>query len=152
MHDGLIRLLTPPFDKTTADPGYVKGYVAGVRDGGQYTHAALWVVKVLAESGRPERATRFLEMLNPIHHARTPAEVAVYQVEPYVGTADVCGADPHVGRGGWTWYTGAAGWFYRVALESIGGRSDPGARSAHPPELAQIHAALPTASPAITSR
>ena len=122
--DGLIRLLTPPFDKTTHDPGYIKGYVPGVREnGGQYTHAALWVVKALAESGRPERATRLLEMLNPIHHARTPAEVAVYQVEPYVVAADVYGADPHVGRGGWTWYTGAAGWFYRVALESILGFS-----------------------------
>ncbi len=122
--DGLIRLLTPPFDKTTHDPGYIKGYVPGVREnGGQYTHAALWVVKALAESGRPERATRLLEMLNPIHHAQTPAEVAVYRVEPYVVAADVYGADPHVGRGGWTWYTGAAGWFYRVALESILGFS-----------------------------
>ncbi|MCA1853744.1 MAG: hypothetical protein LC647_15535, partial [Beggiatoa sp.] len=122
--EGLIRLLTPPFDKTMHDPGYIKGYVPGVREnGGQYTHAALWVVKALAESGRPERATRLLEMLNPIHHARTPAEVAVYQVEPYVVAADIYGADPHVGRGGWTWYTGSAGWFYRVALESILGFS-----------------------------
>jgi len=112
------------------DPGYIKGYVPGVREnGGQYTHTALWVVKALAESGRPERATRLLEMLNPIHHARTPAEVAVYQVEPYVVAADVYGADPHVGRGGWTWYTGAAGWFYRVALESILGFSVAGGRT-----------------------
>jgi N,N'-diacetylchitobiose phosphorylase len=89
MHDGLIGLLTPPFDKTTPDPGYVKGYVPGVREnGGQYTRAALWVVKALAESGRPERATRLLEMLNPIHRARTPAQVAVYQVEPYAVAAD----------------------------------------------------------------
>ncbi len=120
----IIRLLTPPFDNTPHDPGYIKGYVPGVREnGGQYTHAALWVVMAMTRCGRGERAAQLLEMLNPIQHARTPAEVAVYRVEPYVVAADVYGAEPHVGRGGWTWYTGSAGWFYRVAIEAILGFS-----------------------------
>ncbi|HYM81593.1 MAG TPA: glycosyl transferase, partial [Candidatus Limnocylindria bacterium] len=118
--EGIIRLLTPPFDHTSQDPGYIKGYVPGVREnGGQYTHAALWVVRALAELGRTERAARLLEMLAPVHHARTPEQVARYQVEPYVVAADVYGAAPHVGRGGWTWYTGSAAWMHRVALESV---------------------------------
>jgi N,N'-diacetylchitobiose phosphorylase len=117
---GLIKLLTPPFDKTDHDPGYIKGYVPGIREnGGQYTHAALWVVRAMAELGRRERATQLLEMLTPVDHARTPKAVAVYQVEPYVVAADVYATAPHVGRGGWTWYTGAAGWMLRVALESV---------------------------------
>jgi N,N'-diacetylchitobiose phosphorylase len=116
----LIRLLTPAFDKTPHDPGYIKGYLPGVREnGGQYTHGVLWGVRALAEMGRTERATKLLEMLSPITHARTPAEVEVYRVEPYVIAADVYGVAPHVGRGGWTWYTGSAGWMYRVALESL---------------------------------
>lgn len=118
--DGLIRLLTPPFVNTPHDPGYIKGYVAGVREnGGQYTHAALWVVRALAQLGRRERAVRLLEMLTPIHHSRDPAAVARYRLEPFVVAADIYGADPHIGRGGWSWYTGAAGWMLRVALESI---------------------------------
>jgi cyclic beta-1,2-glucan synthetase len=118
--DGLIRLLTPPFEHTPHDPGYIKGYVPGVREnGGQYTHAALWVVRALAELGRRERAARLLEMLSPIRHTRTPERLAIYQVEPYVVAADVYGAAPHVGRGGWTWYTGSSGWMMRVALESV---------------------------------
>ena len=118
--DGLIRLLTPPFEKTPHDPGYIKGYVAGVREnGGQYTHAALWVVRALAELGRRDRAVKLLELLTPIHHALTPEAVAVYQLEPFVVAADVYGVAPHVGRGGWSGYTGAAGWMLRVALESI---------------------------------
>ncbi|HRD68080.1 MAG TPA: glycosyl transferase [Candidatus Competibacter sp.] len=118
--DGLIRLLAPPFENTPHDPGYIKGYVAGVREnGGQYTHAALWVVRALAELGRRDRATRLLEMLNPIHRAADPESVAIYRLEPFVVAADVYGAAPHVGRGGWTWYTGSAGWMLRVALESI---------------------------------
>jgi cyclic beta-1,2-glucan synthetase len=118
--DKLVRLLAPPFVDTPQDPGYIKGYVAGVREnGGQYTHAACWAVRALAEAGRHERAAQVLEMLSPVSHARTPAEVATYQVEPYVIAADIYGADPHVGRGGWTWYTGSAGWMYRVALESV---------------------------------
>ncbi len=116
----LIRLLTPAFDKTPHDPGYIKGYLPGVREnGGQYTHGVLWGVRALAELGRTERATKLLEMLSPITHGRTPEEVDVYRVEPYVIAADVYGVAPHVGRGGWTWYTGSAGWMYRVALESL---------------------------------
>ncbi|MBK5186911.1 MAG: hypothetical protein JJD97_01635, partial [Gemmatimonadaceae bacterium] len=116
----LIRLLTPAFDKTPHDPGYIKGYLPGVREnGGQYTHGVLWGVRALAEMGRTERATRLLEMLSPITHGRTPEEVDVYRVEPYVIAADVYGVAPHVGRGGWTWYTGSAGWMYRVAIESL---------------------------------
>ncbi|HOX24544.1 MAG TPA: glycosyl transferase [Candidatus Krumholzibacteria bacterium] len=117
---GLIRLLTPPFVDTPRDPGYIKGYVAGVREnGGQYTHAALWVVRAMAEAGRRDRAAALLEMLSPVSHADTPARVARYQIEPYVVAADVYGASPHVGRGGWSWYTGSSGWMLRVALESV---------------------------------
>ncbi len=118
--EGLIRLLTPPFVNTANDPGYIKGYVAGVREnGGQYTHAATWVVKAVAEHGDNERAARLLEMLTPVSHARTREAADRYKVEPYVVCADVYGAEPHIGRGGWTWYTGSCGWLYRVALESI---------------------------------
>ena len=118
--DGLIRLLTPPFVDTPQDPGYIKGYVAGVREnGGQYTHAACWAVRAVAEAGRSERAVELLEMLSPVSHSATREAVARYQVEPYVIAADIYGADPHVGRGGWTWYTGSAGWMFRVGLESI---------------------------------
>ncbi len=133
----LIRLLTPPFDRTAHDPGYIKGYVPGVREnGGQYTHAALWAVQALAEAGRSERAARLLEMLSPASHARSAAEVATYKVEPYVVAADVYGADPHVGRGGWTWYTGSAGWMFRVILESLlGFRLEGGATLVLQPRL-----------------
>jgi N,N'-diacetylchitobiose phosphorylase len=118
--DGLIRLLAPPFDRTPKDPGYIKGYAPGIREnGGQYTHAALWFVRALCEMGRRDRAAALLEMLNPITHARTPEEVSVYCVEPYVIAADVYGEPPHTGRGGWSWYTGSSGWMYRVALESV---------------------------------
>lgn len=118
--DGLIRLLTPPFVQTPHDPGYIKGYAAGVREnGGQYTHAALWVVRALAELGRRDRAVKLLDMLNPIQHALTPEAVATYRLEPFLVAADVYGAAPHIGRGGWSGYTGAAGWMLRVALESI---------------------------------
>ncbi len=117
---GLIRLLTPPFKDTPHDPGYIKGYVAGVREnGGQYTHAALWFVKALAELGARDRSAELLAMLSPVSHARTPEGVARYRTEPYVIVADVYGEPPHVGRGGWTWYTGSAGWMLRVALESV---------------------------------
>jgi cellobiose phosphorylase len=117
---GMIHLLIPPFDRTPRDPGYIKGYVPGIREnGGQYTHAALWVVRAMAESGRRDRAAALLRMLSPVYHSRSRAEVERYQVEPYVVVADVYGTDPHIGRGGWSWYTGSAGWMYRVALESI---------------------------------
>ena len=116
----LIRLLTPAFDKTSHDPGYIKGYLPGVREnGGQYTHGVLWGVQALAEVGRTERVAKLLEMLSPIAHGRTPEEVGVYRVEPYVIAADVYGVAPHVGRGGWSWYTGSAGCMYRNALESM---------------------------------
>ncbi|HSJ13394.1 MAG TPA: protein ndvB, partial [Longimicrobiales bacterium] len=119
-HEGIIRLLTPAFDRTPHDPGYIKGYLPGVREnGGQYTHGALWAVRALAQAGRTERAAPLLEMLSPVSHTRTPAQVARYMAEPYVIAADVYGVAPHIGRGGWTWYTGSAGWMYRVALESI---------------------------------
>jgi cyclic beta-1,2-glucan synthetase len=118
--DGLIRLLTPPFQDTAEDPGYIKGYVAGVREnGGQYTHAACWMVRALAAMGQRDRAARLLAMLSPLSHTRTPADVERYKAEPYVIAADVYGAEPHIGRGGWTWYTGSAGWAYRVAVESV---------------------------------
>ena len=116
----LVMLLTPPFDKTPNDPGYIKGYLPGVRENGaQYTHAALWVVLATALQGRGERAFELFQMLNPLTHARTPDEVATYKVEPYVVAADVYTAEGQVGRGGWTWYTGSASWLYRVGLEGI---------------------------------
>jgi cyclic beta-1,2-glucan synthetase len=117
---GLIHLLAPPFDRTRHDPGYIKGYVPGIREnGGQYTHAALWVVRALAELGRRDRAAHLLEMLSPMTRGKTEERVSVYRVEPYVVAADVYGVEPHLGRGGWTWYTGSAAWMYRVGLESI---------------------------------
>ncbi|HEY1380501.1 MAG TPA: hypothetical protein VGF55_27115 [Gemmataceae bacterium] len=116
----LIRLFTPPFDAGKLQPGYIKGYVPGIREnGGQYTHGVTWVVLATALQGRGDRAVELWSLLNPVNHTRTPAEVEHYKVEPYVMCADVYGAPPHVGRGGWTWYTGAAGWMYRVAVEAI---------------------------------
>lgn len=118
--DGIIRLLTPPFNRTEHDPGYIKGYLPGVREnGGQYTHGALWAVQALAEAGHSDRAAALLAMISPVTHGRDAAAVARYQVEPYVIAADIYGVAPHVGRGGWTWYTGSAGWMFRVAIESI---------------------------------
>ncbi len=117
---GLIKLLTPPFVNTPHDPGYIKGYVAGVREnGGQYTHAACWVIRAMAEAGRRTEAAELLRKLSPVWHSRDPEAVALYQVEPYVVAADIYGAPPHVGRGGWTWYTGSAGWMFRVTVESV---------------------------------
>jgi N,N'-diacetylchitobiose phosphorylase len=116
----LIRLLTPPFVDTPHDPGYIKGYVAGVREnGGQYTHAACWAVAAMAELGRHEQAAPWLARLSPVSHTRTSSDVQRYRLEPYAVAADVYGETPHVGRGGWSWYTGSAGWWYRVALESV---------------------------------
>jgi cyclic beta-1,2-glucan synthetase len=127
--DGLVLLFTPPFDATTLDPGYIKGYPPGVREnGGQYTHAALWSVMASAALGDGDRAAEMFAMLNPIDHARTAAGIARYKVEPYVVAADVYGEPPHVGRGGWTWYTGSAGWMYRAGLEAILGFRLRGAR------------------------
>jgi len=116
----LLLLLTPPFDRTPHDPGYIKGYLPGVRENGaQYTHAALWAVLATALAGDGNRAFELWQMINPLTHARTPAEVDVYKVEPYVVAADVYTAAGQVGRGGWTWYTGSASWMYRVGLEAI---------------------------------
>jgi cyclic beta-1,2-glucan synthetase len=110
-HDGLALLFTPPFDRSPNDPGYIKGYPPGVREnGGQYTHAALWSVMALAALGEGGRATGLFWMLNPINHARTRTDMHRYKVEPYVVAADVYNAAGHIGRGGWTWYTGSAGW------------------------------------------
>ncbi len=119
-HAGVIQLLTPPFDHSSLDPGYIKGYVPGVREnGGQYTHAALWTVMAIAQLGSGDEAVELFHMLNPINHARTPADVERYKVEPYVVAADVYTHPAHIGRGGWTWYTGSAAWMYRLAVESI---------------------------------
>jgi len=116
----LIMLLTPPFDKSTHDPGYIQGYLPGVRENGaQYTHAALWAVLATALQGDGDRAFELFQMLNPITHAQSADAVDVYKVEPYVVAADVYTAKGHLGRGGWTWYTGSASWMYRVALEGI---------------------------------
>ena len=116
----LIMLLTPPFDRTPNDPGYIKGYVPGVRENGaQYTHAALWSALAAAELGDGDLAFHLLHMINPLTHARTAADVDRYKVEPYVVCADVYTAEGHLGRGGWTWYTGSASWCYRVALEAV---------------------------------
>jgi cellobiose phosphorylase len=118
--DGLILLFTPPFDSGHLEPGYIKGYVPGVREnGGQYTHAATWVVLATALLGQGQRAAELFDLLNPVRHAASPDGVDRYKVEPYVVCADVYGAPPHTGRGGWTWYTGSASWLYRVGLEAI---------------------------------
>ncbi|HEY3099838.1 MAG TPA: hypothetical protein VGL14_13070 [Methylomirabilota bacterium] len=127
--EGLVLLFTPPFDKTTLEPGYIKAYVPGVREnGGQYTHAAIWSAIAFAALGDGDKAAEILAMLNPINHTRTEAGVQRYKVEPYVVAADVYAEPPHVGRGGWTWYTGSAGWMYRAGLESVLGFRLRGAR------------------------
>ncbi len=123
----LIQLLDPPFDRTPRDPGYIKGYLPGVRENGaQYTHAALWVVLATALRGDGDRAFERYQMLNPLTHTRTRKQVDTYKVEPYVVAADVYTATGHLGRGGWTWYTGSASWMYRVGLESILGLTERG--------------------------
>jgi len=116
----LIQLLDPPFDKSGLEPGYIKGYVPGVREnGGQYTHAAIWSTMAFAMMGERERAWELFAMLNPVNHGSTPAEIERYKVEPYVMSADIYATPPHTGRGGWTWYTGAAGWMYRLSVETL---------------------------------
>jgi len=116
----LIQLLEPPFDKSNLNPGYIKGYVPGVREnGGQYTHAAVWTVMAFAAMGDPKRAWELFTLINPVTHAASPDGIAVYRVEPYVVAADVYAVPPHTGRGGWTWYTGSAGWMYRLISESL---------------------------------
>ena len=117
---GLIKLLSPPFEKSKLEPGYIKGYVAGVREnGGQYTHAATWVILALTKLNMGDEALKYFNMINPINHTRTEAECEKYKLEPYVMAADVYIREPHGGRGGWSWYTGTAGWMYKVGLENI---------------------------------
>ncbi|HWU76682.1 MAG TPA: glucoamylase family protein [Rhodanobacter sp.] len=117
---GLVQLLDPPFDKSPMDPGYIKGYVPGVREnGGQYTHAAIWATMAFAELGDSKRAWELLRMINPVNHSLDATQMDVYKVEPYVVCADVYAVEPHVGRGGWSWYTGSAGWMYRLMIESL---------------------------------
>jgi len=125
----IIKLLTPPFDKSDLYPGYIKGYVPGVREnGGQYTHAAIWTIMAFAALKDKERVWELFSMVNPVNHARTAQDVEKYKVEPYVMAADVYGAPPHEGRGGWTWYTGSAGWTYQLATGSILGLNREGDR------------------------
>jgi cyclic beta-1,2-glucan synthetase len=118
--DELLLLLTPPFDRSDLDPGYIKGYLPGVREnGGQYTHAAVWSVLAFASLGDGDTASEIFSILNPINHASTRAGVHRYKVEPYVMAADVYAEPSHLGRGGWTWYTGSAGWMYQAGIEAI---------------------------------
>jgi cyclic beta-1,2-glucan synthetase len=143
---GVIKLLEPPFDTSALEPGYIKGYLPGVREnGGQYTHAALWTVMALARLGNGDEAVELFHMLNPINHTRTPADVERYQVEPYVVAADVYTRAPHVGRGGWTWYTGSSAWMYRLGLESILGVERRGA-------VLSVAPCIPGAWPGFTVR
>jgi cyclic beta-1,2-glucan synthetase len=124
----LVLLLTPPFDRMARDPGYIKGYLPGIREnGGQYTHAALWAVIALARLGLGVEAMELFHMLNPINHTRTPEQIDRYKAEPYAVAADVYAHPMHVGRGGWTWYTGSAGWMYQAAVRALLGLRRTGA-------------------------
>jgi cellobiose phosphorylase len=125
----LIQLLDPPFDRSDLDPGYIRGYLPGVREnGGQYTHGAIWAAMAFAALGDRDRAWDLTSMINPVNHARSPAGVKTYKVEPYVMAADVYAVAPHTGRGGWSWYTGSAGWMYRLIVESLLGVTRDGNR------------------------
>jgi cyclic beta-1,2-glucan synthetase len=116
----IVQLFDPPFDKSHLNPGYIKGYVPGVREnGGQYTHAAVWVAMAFAALRDHDRAWELTSLINPINHGSTAEDIATYKVEPYVIAADVYAVPPHTGRGGWTWYTGSAGWMYRLITESL---------------------------------
>ena len=139
--NGLIKLLTPPFNGEGPNPGYIRGYLPGTREnGGQYTHAALWAIMAFAEMGHVDRAWSLLALVNPINHSLTPADVETYKVEPYVMAADVYSAENHEGRGGWTWYTGSAGWAYQLIIESLLGIIRHG-------KQLQLRPRLPTAWP-----
>ncbi len=118
--DALIQLLDPPFDKSQLNPGYIKGYVPGVREnGGQYTHSAVWTAMAFAKLGDNARAWELMEMINPVNHGKSPKSVATYKIEPYVTAGDIYAVPPHTGRGGWSWYTGSAGWMYQLIMESL---------------------------------
>jgi cellobiose phosphorylase len=152
----LIQLLDPPFDTSDLEPGYIRGYVPGVREnGGQYTHGAIWAAMAFAALGEAERAWELTAMINPINHARTPEGAAVYKVEPYVVAADVYALAPHTGRGGWTWYTGSAGWMYRLVVESCWGSTwkwiDFVSRRACPRSGTSWRCAIGIAKPTTTS-
>jgi len=126
---GLVQLFDPPFDTSALNPGYIKGYIPGVREnGGQYTHAAIWTAMALAMMGETEHAWELFRLLNPVHHGATPEAIATYKVEPYVVAADVYAVAPHTGRGGWTWYTGSAAWMYRLLVETLLGVNIEGDR------------------------
>ena len=140
----IVKLLAPPFDRAPIDPGYIRGYVPGVREnGGQYTHAAAWVLQAHLQLGHGDRAGELLSMINPIRHSETPAGAAHYRVEPYVLSGDVAAAPPHVGRGGWSWYTGSASWVYRVVVETMLGFSKRG-------DTLRIDPCIPTSWPAFS--
>ena len=143
---GIIRLLTPPFEHSDQDPGYIKSYPPGVREnGGQYTHAAIWVAYAFAKMGRADDAYQVFSMLNPVNHALSKEDADVYRVEPYVVAADIYGADDRTGRGGWTWYTGSAGWLYKTAVEAILGIRREG-------DQLRIDPSLPTVWPGFKAR
>ncbi len=142
----LVLLLTPPFDRMAHDPGYIKGYIPGLREnGGQYTHAALWSLIALARLGRGDEAMELFHMINPINHMRTPDDVERYRAEPYAIAADVYAHPMHVGRGGWTWYTGSAGWMYQAAIEEVLGLRRTG-------ETFAVNPCIPAMWPAFSMR
>ena len=135
---GLIKLLTPPFDEGELEPGYIKSYVPGVREnGGQYTHAAAWVIIAFALTGDGDKACELFDLINPVNHTRTDRECSIYKGEPYVMAADVYSVPPHVGRGGWTWYTGTASWVYKSGLEYILGFRKSAGELVIDPHIAQ---------------
>ena len=141
---GLIQLFDPPFTDGALDPGYIKGYIPGVREnGGQYTHGAIWTAMAFARMGERERAWELFSMLNPIHHGDTPQHIDIYKVEPYVMAADIYTVPPHTGRGGWTWYTGSSGWMYRLLLETLLGVNREG-------DALRLSPLLPKAWPSFT--
>ncbi len=133
---GIIRLFTPPFDHQVPNPGYIRGYLPGIREnGGQYTHAALWVVRAFAELGEVDQAWKLLNLINPIHHSDTEGKMNRYKVEPYALAADIYSEDAQIGRGGWTWYTGSAAWFYTTILETFLGFDLSGNKLSMTPRL-----------------
>jgi cellobiose phosphorylase len=132
----LIQLFDPPFDHSNLNPGYIRGYIPGVREnGGQYTHGAIWTAMAVALLGEHDRAWELFDLLNPIHHGGTDGQIATYKVEPYVVAADVYAVAPHTGRGGWTWYTGSAGWMYRLLVETLLGVNREGEQLRLKPRL-----------------
>ncbi|MDB6067630.1 MAG: Cellobiose phosphorylase, partial [Pedosphaera sp.] len=136
-------LFDPPFDQSPLNPGYIKGYIPGVREnGGQYTHGAIWAAMAFALMGESERAWELFALLNPIHHGGTPSQIATYKVEPYVIAADIYAVAPHTGRGGWTWYTGSAGWMYRLLIETLLGVNLEGEQLRMAPHLPKTWASF----------